>query len=32
MAQRNSPVRCAQGTPAGLVKVLIEGAMQQAPQ
>jgi hypothetical protein len=30
--QRNSGVRCMQGRPAGLSSVLIEGAMQQAPQ
>ncbi|MCE9571065.1 MAG: hypothetical protein K8R10_13870 [Rhodocyclales bacterium] len=30
--QRNSGVRCMQGRPAGLSRVLIEGAMQQAPQ
>lgn len=32
IAQRNSSVRCRQGSPAGLPRVLIEGAMQQAPQ
>jgi hypothetical protein len=30
--QRNSAVRCTQAWPAGLSRVLIEGAMQQAPQ